>query len=88
MQFLEKNKGTYITTQDICKGYLERPTASDINSTNQILNVLALAGVVDRAYATRTGKTFYNCYKFHKLEIKRVYDDLSVDVDTSAHIKS
>lgn len=62
-----RGKQDHVTSSQICREYIGNGyTTSDVGSTGQILNVLALAGVVSKITIPRTkgsGKSFYAAYK-------------------------
>lgn len=64
MVALKAKPEEHLTAKQICQSYLrEHTTTSDIGSTNQILNVLALAGVVEKIKVQTSAKMFRSAYK-------------------------
>lgn len=60
----------YLTATQICSCSLGKDnyTTSDVGSAGQILNVLALAGIVDKRKVQRTTNTFSSAYRLIELE--------------------
>lgn len=60
-----KGQTSHLTSSQICKQYVNNYTSSDTGSTCQILNVLTLAGLVEKITYPRkgSGKQFCTAYK-------------------------
>lgn len=65
MRVLEDAK-EHLTSSQICRSYMGQYTSSDTNSTCQILNVLAMAGMVSKIQKRRGQRSYYVAYKLVK----------------------